>query len=106
MSKFYGKIGYNVSAEREGEPGVYDPGPVERTCYGELLRTEKTAVGSDKVNQDIDLRNELSIIANPFAINHFSDILYVEYMGVKWKVTGVEVKFPRLILTTGSVYNG
>ena len=106
MNKFYGKIGFNVTEEKPDDPGVYVSTPVVRNCYGELMRTTKNAVGSDKVNQDIEIRNELSIVADPFAMNHFSDILYIEYMGVKWKVTGVEIKFPRLILTTGSVYNG
>jgi hypothetical protein len=29
----------------------------------------------------------------------------VEYMGTKWKVSNVEVKYPRLILSLGGVYN-
>lgn len=27
-------------------------------------------------------------------------------MGAKWKVTSVEVQYPRLILSIGGVYNG
>ena len=105
MSKFYGKIGFANTAEDPDEPGIY-VGVVERTYYGDLIRTVKSADSADKVNENITIRNDLSVLADPFAMNHFSDIIYVEFMGVKWKVTGVEIKFPRLILTTGSVYNG
>lgn len=105
MSKFYGKIGFKDTEELEGEPGIYT-GQVERNYYGDLIRTVKNSRSGDKINDDIEIRNELSILADPYLMNHFSDIQYVEFMGVKWKVTGVEIKFPRLILTTGSVYNG
>jgi hypothetical protein len=27
-------------------------------------------------------------------------------MGANWKITNVEVEFPRIILTLGGVYNG
>ena len=30
---------------------------------------------------------------------------YVEFMGAKWKISSVEVQYPRLILTVGGVYN-
>jgi hypothetical protein len=30
---------------------------------------------------------------------------YIEFMGARWKITSVEVKHPRLILTIGGVYN-
>jgi hypothetical protein len=32
-------------------------------------------------------------------------MLYVEFMGTKWKITNVEVQYPRLILSVGGVYN-
>lgn len=105
MAKFYGKIGFAATQEDlPDEPGIWT-GKVERVYYGDVMRTTKNAVGTDKVNTDIEIRNELSIVADPFLMNNFSDILYVEFMGVKWKVSGVEIKFPRLILTTGGKYN-
>ena len=103
MSKFYGKIGFAVTEETA--PGVWTEKIVERTYYGDTKRTQKQTQGSDKINDDIQINNELSIVADPFAVNNFSTIKYVEYMRIKWKVTGVEIQYPRLILTTGSVYN-
>ena len=31
---------------------------------------------------------------------------YAEIMGTKWKISEVEVQYPRLILTIGGVWNG
>ena len=55
---------------------------------------------------NINVANEISIVADPFANQNFHTMLYVEFMGTKWKITNVEVKRPRLTLTLGGVYNG
>ena len=48
----------------------------------------------------------ISIIADPFAIQNCSYMAYVEVMGTRWKISDIEVQYPRLILTVGGVYNG
>ena len=35
----------------------------------------------------------------------FSRNGHIVFMGAKWKITSVEVQYPRLILTVGGVYN-
>ena len=30
---------------------------------------------------------------------------YIEFEGTKWKITNVEVRYPRLNLTVGGIYN-
>lgn len=104
MGKFYGKIGFSVTEETQ--PGIWKERIVERSYYGDTVRSTKQISGPGKINDDITIKEDLSVLADPFAMNHYSSIKYVEYMQTKWKVTAVEVKFPRLILTTGSVYNG
>lgn len=104
MAKFYGKIGYSVTTE--SKPGVWTEEVTERFYFGELNKTSRRLQSSDQVNDNINITNEISIIADPFAYQHFHEIKYVEYMGVKWKISTAEVKYPRLILSTGGVYNG
>ena len=58
------------------------------------------------MNDNVNLANELSIVADPYANEHFFAMRYVELMGAKWKITNVDVQYPRLILTIGGVYNG
>ena len=61
---------------------------------------------SSGVNDNLLLSNVISILADPFAEKNYSHMAYVEIMGTKWKITDVEIQYPRLILTTGGVWNG
>lgn len=102
--KWFGKIGFEISKEQS--PGVYVPDIEEKDYYGDLIKNVKRTNEGDKVNDDISLSNQLSIIFDPYIQNHFSTIKYVAMFGTKWKVTSVEVQFPRLLLSLGGVYNG
>lgn len=106
MSKFFGKIGYAYTDEVK--PGVWQDIVTERDYYGDLLRnTSRRYEGSgQQANDNIIISNDISILADPFALDHFAYIKYAEFMGAKWKVTNVEIQYPRLILTLGGVYNG
>jgi hypothetical protein len=104
MAKFYGKIGYASTVETK--PGVYEEQIVERSYYGDLIRNTRRLQSADKVNDDINISNEISIVADPYATNNFHTMRYAVFMGTKWKISNVEVSYPRLILTLGGVYNG
>ena len=104
MAKFYGKIGYAETFKTA--PGVYEDAITEREYFGDLIRNTRRLQSSDKVNDDINISNEISIVSDPFAIQNFHSMRYVEFMGAKWKITNVEVQYPRLILTIGGLYNG
>lgn len=103
MSKFYGKIGYAMSVEMS--PGVWDESVVVRNYFGDLIRNTRQIQTTDKLNDNINISNEISIVADPFARENFHSMRYVEFMGAKWRISNVEVQYPRLILTVGGVYN-
>lgn len=105
MSKFYGKIGF-ASEVKEVRPGIWKDEIIEKSYFGDLIKNNRKLQNSNQVNDNINISNEISIIADPYANNNFHSIRYVEFMGSKWKVTNVEVQYPRLILTIGGVYNG
>ena len=104
MAKFYGKIGYANTVE--AKPGVYEEQIVERSYCGDLIRNTRRLQSADQVNDDINISNEISIVADPYATNNFHTMRYAVFMGTKWKISNVEVSYPRLILTLGGVYNG
>lgn len=104
MAKFFGIIGYEVT--REVEPGVYVEEFVENQYYGDVIKNYRRLQDNSKVNPDFSLNNQFSIIADPFANHNFHAMRYIIFMGAKWKITGVEVQYPRLILTIGGLYNG
>ena len=103
MAKFFGKIGYVRTCEVR--PGVWDTEETEREYFGDLTRNIRRLENSQKVNDDINISNEISIVADQFAYENFHAMKYVEFMGAKWKITSVEVQHPRLNLTIGGLYN-
>ena len=103
MAKFYGEIGYANIAETE--PGVWEEKIIKRNYYGDIIRNTRSLQTSDNVNDNINISNEISIVADPYANENFHSMRYVYFMGAKWKITSVEVKYPRLILSIGGLYN-
>ena len=103
MAKVYVKVGYADTVETA--PGVLEEQITERDYYGELLRNSRRLQTASQVNDDINILNEISILSDPYAIQNFHSIRYVEFMGTKWKAPTVEVQYPRLILSLGGVYN-
>ena len=104
MAKFFGKIGYAVTEEKA--PSVYEEVIVEREYFGDFIRNVRKLETSGNVNDDLIITNEVSIVADPFAYENFHSMRYLWYMGARWKITSVEVQYPRLILSIGGVYHG
>jgi len=106
MAKFYGPIGYAAEIE-EISPGVWSPDIVEHFAVGDILRMPSNmSENSESTNDNLKFSGQISIIADSYVLNHYSSMKYVEIMGAKWKISSVEPKHPRLILTLGGVYNG
>lgn len=104
MAKYYGKIGFRTTEETK--PGIYKEQITEREYFGDVVRVARRLQTADKVNDDITLTHDVSIIADPFAYNNFQSIIYLTYLGQKWKVSNVEALYPRLSLSLGGLYNG
>lgn len=103
MAKYYGKIGYAIT--EEVKPGVWKKKITEREYFGDVIRNNRRLQSSENLNDNIIVSNEISIVADPFANENFHSMLYVEFMGAKWKISNVDVQYPRLILTIGEAYN-
>lgn len=103
MAKFYGEIGFGTSIETS--PGVYEDQVTTRNYYGDLIKNTRRLQSSGSVNDDVNISNQISIVADPYANENFYTMRYVKFMGAKWKISDVEVQYPRLILTIGGVYN-
>ena len=103
MAKFHGNVGYIETVEVE--PGCWEEQTIERPYYGDLIRNTSRYQSSGGVNDDITISNNISIVADPYANENFQHMRYVVFMGAKWKITNVEIQYPRIILTVGGVYN-
>nr|DAT40606.1 MAG TPA: hypothetical protein [Caudoviricetes sp.] len=104
MAKFYGNIGYCTMTETA--PGVQVEEITVRQYYGDFVRNTRRLQGTEHLNDDISFNGQLSIVSDPYARENYFAMRYAEFGGAKWKITEVEVQYPRLILTLGGIYNG
>lgn len=109
MAKYFGKIGYTDTLETDpvNHPGVFQETVIaEREYYGDILANNRRYEKGTGLNDDLNVRNEISIMADPFAIENFSKLRYISWLGSFWKITDAKVEFPRITLTIGGLYNG
>lgn len=101
--KWYGRVGFAMTTSHDG---IWEDEIVEKKYTGDLLQNRVQFQNSGNVNDNINLNNRISIIANKFVYDNFECIKYVEVLGKMWKVESVEIQYPRLILTIGGLWNG
>ena len=107
MARYYGRIGFlKAETESDNRPSRYIPQIEERYYGGLLLKNYASQQSSEKPVDDVSLNNDISIVADEYALNNFSSMKYVEFMGTLWEVKSVSVKHPRLHISFGGVYHG
>ena len=107
MAKYFGKIGFGktVEIDPENRPGVHEVAIEEHSYYGDVLSNNRRYERGDGLNDNLNIHNEFSILADPFAMENFADMRYITWLGSKWKITDVKVDFPRMTLSVGGVWN-
>ena len=103
MAKFAGVVGYG---HMQKVAGVSKDVITEKSYFGNVNRNTKSNTEGDSLNKDVSVGNEISIVADAYAVENFLAIRFVEWLGVLWTVDSVEVQHPRLTLRLGGVYNG
>lgn len=102
--RYHGKIGYFITVETK--PGLFEEKLTFREYYGDVLRNTKRDSSGSYVNDTITVSNQISIVADPYAREHFFQIKCIEWQGALWKVTEVDAgQYPRLILSLGDIYH-
>lgn len=99
--KWFGQIAFAV--QEETSSGVTEDTLVIRDYYGDVIKAYKSNE-NNQVALNFNVRNRISVLADPFAMNTFHSIAYITFMGAKWRVNGVEVQYPRLLIELGDVY--
>ena len=110
MAKYYGILGFVKTYEKEinGVPsGEYVTDVIERHYRGDILQDNRRwSDSTEKVNEDVTINNRFSILIDSFISDNLSYLKYINYFGADWKISSVEIQYPRMILTTGGLYNG
>ena len=104
MTKWAGKVGYGI--EVRVKPGVTETQIIERNYTGDVERVSRRYQTDNNMNNDLDISNEISLVADPFAYENFVNIKYVTWLGQRWRVSNATIQYPRLSLSIGGIYNG
>ena len=105
MAKMYTVVGYVETVETER--GIHETQVTTRECVVDVLRLSKSWESSkDGVNDNINVNNEFSMLADPYALAHFHSMKFINLWGTPWEIKSVAVEYPRLKLSVGGVYNG
>ncbi len=105
MAKFSGKIGFEIQNEDGSDTGIWGPTITERQYYGDIMSNVYKWSDGSKVNEDLNVSNKFSVVADNFAIKNLGRMLYVTWEGEKWRIITAEVIKPRIILYIGGLYN-
>lgn len=106
MAKFSGYIGFAKAVENPVGSGVYVDSVIEKQYKGDLLKNYVKWQGNDKVNKDISLSNQISIVSDSFANGNLQCMKYVKWKGTYWEIDSVSLEYPRIVISIGGVYNG
>lgn len=105
MEKWHGAIGFAKSVLDNG--GVSRSEISEKMYYGDFVRSARRwSPSSDSTMDDLFVNNQLEIVADNFAKENFQYMKYVVYKGIKWKISSVDIGYPRFTIYIGGVYNG
>lgn len=104
MAKFFGEIGFATPVETSS--GIWEDKIIEKQYYGDITRESRRFSASEQVLDNINLSNQVSIIADGYVTDNIQNLRYVRWLGGLWKISYVELKFPRLVLEMTGVYNG
>lgn len=98
-------VGYVETQEKA--PGAFVEVATEHNYYADIIRNARRLQSTETLNDNVLVNNSIEIVAaDDYAMQNFFDIRYVKWNGANWKVSNVEVRRPRLVLTLGGVYNG
>lgn len=106
MAKWAGIVAFREKKQDPLRPDVWIDTIVEKKYFGDIIKNSRRLDEGSAINDGIIINNSISILSDPYAREHFHKIMYLTYMGIKWKAVTVDVEYPRLIISLGGEYNG
>lgn len=105
MARFYGSVGFALN--EEVRPGIFKECYRERPYKGDVIKRNRQWEPTEYLNDALEIRNDISIVADSFAIRHFGVMRYVRWMHQAFEITSatVDVERHRITLSLGGVFN-
>jgi len=104
LAKFYGAIGYALPVE--STPGVWTDNVIEKNYRGDIVLDQRRLQSGDAVNDDINIDNSISIMADAYAYENIGFMKYIIWNNVAWRIQSFILNRPRIVIQIGGIYNG
>lgn len=102
--RYSGKIGFGNAVE--GSPGVWDDVITEYDYLGDVLQSTERLGGGDDILPRYHTTTSISVLSDGVLKERYSDVRYIHYLGVNWKVDSIIHKWPRIEIFIGEEYHG
>lgn len=106
MARYSGMIGYALSVPHPEHPSIWQDKIVEHRRYGDLIKESSKWQPNQTINEDLELTNRISIVADKFSMDNMANMKYATLHGSKWSIKSATIQYPRIILYLGGLYNG
>lgn len=105
MARFYGEIGFAINTEVR--PGIYKEVYKERPYKGTVTKKSRRWDPTDYLNDELSISNEISIVADSFAVTNFGVMRYIRWMNQTFEIASatIDVDVHRINLSLGGVFN-
>lgn len=104
--KYNGTAGFSSETPLEISPGVFQYSTITRKIKGDVLQYRYSNVqNAETTNDNINTNNRLSIVADKYMQEFIGQLLWVSFLGKKWRVASFTYNKPRFILELGGLYN-
>lgn len=99
--RYSGKLG--LSEQTEVSPGVWEEIITEVDVLGQVEQRTEVLSTSTSVLPQYTTTTSISVLALP---EPHKSIVYVTYLGERWKAASVVTEFPKMRIFIGEVYHG
>lgn len=106
VNRWHGRIGFVITVQDEIKPSKWVGKAIEKQYYGEILKNNFRWESGSSVNDDINISNRISVIADNYITSNLQCMKYIEISGAFWKINSIDIQAPRLILEIGGIWNG
>lgn len=102
--KYSGKIGFATQVETS--PGVWEDDITEVDYIGDVIQRTERLDQEGTILPSYRTTTSFSVLSDGVLKERYSDIRYITYRGIKWAVSSVIHKFPRIEMFVDEEYNG
>ncbi len=104
-NRFHGILIAITEKEDPNNPGVFPSTEVEYKVFGDYFSEKMNATHGAYVSDNISMSNRISIRAPKHLFDEVETIRSLKIKNTLWRISNIELQYPRMIITLGGLYN-